>query len=151
MGFESGVWVCEVCGKTVSRLLGMAGLVSLPGGGVQLRPVVRGFCVAHRDKVRRGYQDELEVAGEILWVGEPDVELRPRSALAWIRHIDEQMGTELAGGRGFVLSSEERCPHCSAHVAWGTGPHLDDASIRPGGVAWECTGCGAAGVAYLPH
>ena len=33
MGFDSGIWDCAICGKTVSRLLGMAGGVELNEGG----------------------------------------------------------------------------------------------------------------------
>lgn len=149
MGFETGVWSCEICGQVVSRLLGMAGLVDLPNGGAQLRSVVRGYCSSHREEVRRGYLEELEATGEVVWVGDPDVELRPRNALAWIQHVDQELGSGMADGRGFVRSGDGRCPHCGADVSWETGPHVTDASSRRGGVAWECLGCGAAGVAYL--
>ncbi|WP_156697712.1 hypothetical protein [Nocardioides sp. Leaf285] len=149
MGFESGVWLCEICGKQVSRLLGMAGGVQLPGAGAQVRPVVRGYCLSHREAVRQAFREELEAVGEVMWVGEPAVDLRPRKAQAWLQHIDQQLGSAMADGRGFVQSNDGACPHCGADVSWGGGPHVPDAALRPGGVAWECVSCGAAGIAHL--
>jgi hypothetical protein len=149
MGFESGIWTCEVCGRPVSRLLGMAGLVGLHEGGVQLRAVVRAYCLQDREEVRRGFVEELEALGHALWSAEPDVELRPRTALAWMQHVEQELGAGLPGGRGFVRSRDGRCPHCAAHVAWGRGPHLQDASSRPDGVACECSSRGATGIAYV--
>lgn len=149
MGFETGVWLCEICGKRVSRLLGMAGAIELPAGGGRVRPVVRGYCGSHRGEVRQEFLDELEAAGRVAWVGEPDVELRPREALAWLRFIDEELSSAWTDGPGLVRSRDGSCPHCIGQVSWGTGPHVSDSADRPGGVAWECLDCGAAGIAYL--
>ena len=149
MGFDTGIWECATCGQTVSRLLGMAGVVELHEGGVRIRPVVRGYCGARRDAVRQTFVRELERVGTIQWLGEPDVELRPRNALVWITEAEMRFASSMPGGRGFSRSKEGRCPHCCGDVAWGTGPHADDDSVRPGCVPWVCTNCRAAGVAYF--
>lgn len=148
MGPETGVWVCEVCGKPVSRLLGMAGAVSLTAGGVQLRSVVHGYCAAHREAVRRAFSLELEAVGQIEWLGEPAAELKPREALAWQRYADRELSGGLDPDRGYVASRDESCPHCAVAVSWGVGPHVSDAAARPGALAWQCRGCGAAGLAH---
>jgi hypothetical protein len=147
MGFDSSTWSCEICEQTVSRLLGMAGGVSLDGGGVQMRSVVRGYCADHREDVAAAFREELEAAGEVKWFGDPIVELRPRSARAWLVWIDETFIAPNMDGRGLVDSPDGTCPHCRREVRWSAGPHIEDAAAR-GGVAWDC-GCGAAGVAYL--
>lgn len=149
MGFEAGVWSCEICGKQVTRLLGMAGGVESPAGGAQIRPVVRGYCALHREAVRQAFQEELEAFGEVTWLGKPDVDLRPRNAFAWLQRVDQELGSAMADGRGLVETRDGSCPHCGADVGWDSGPHVSDAALRPGGVAWECAGCGAAGVAYV--
>lgn len=149
MGFETGVWSCEICGQQVSRLLGMAGGVELPGAVPRVHAVVRGFCGSHREAVREAFREELEAAGDVVWVGEPDVDLRPRGAFSWLRHFDQEFGSAMADARGFVRSGDGACPHCRSDAEWGSGPHVPDAELRPGGVAWECLACGAAGVAYL--
>lgn len=146
---ESPVWSCEVCDQTVSRLLGMAGGVELPNGGVRVRPVVRGYCSSHKDDVREGFREELEAVGTILWFGTPDVELRPREAPAWLKYADLQLGSAVVSQAAASISGDGECPHCAAHVSWGTGPHIHEAASRMHAVAWECPKCGAGGVAYL--
>jgi hypothetical protein len=143
---DAKAWTCDTCGKPVSRLLGMAGGVSLSGGGVQVRSVVRGFCAAHRDDVAGAFRKELEASGAVSWFGDPVVELRPREVQAWLLWFDTTVIAPHADGRGLVESPDGTCPHCRSEVRWSAGPHVEDARAR-GAVAWECR-CGAAGVAY---
>jgi hypothetical protein len=146
MNDNATAWFCAICDKPVSRLLGMAGGVSLTSGGVQVRSVVRGFCEVHRDGVVSDFRTELESSGDLNWFGDPVVELRPREARAWLLWIDRTVIGPHANGRGFVESPDGTCPHCRSEVRWSAGPHVEDARAR-GAVAWECD-CGAAGVAY---
>jgi hypothetical protein len=104
MRWESRNWTCEVCGQAVSRLLGMAGVVQLPDGRTQVHPTVRGYCAAHRGVVSAAFRTELAQAGSVIWVGEPNAELRPRQADAWLEELDLGLGTSLAPNRGYVVS-----------------------------------------------
>jgi len=126
----------------------MAGGVTTLAGEAQLRPVVRSYCAIHRDAVPEAFKEELEATGSLDWFSDPIAQLRPPDALPWLRIVDERLLGHLAGRRGRMRSSSGPCPHCDSKIAWGTGSHEDDAWVR-NAVAWECHGCGPAGLADL--
>jgi hypothetical protein len=149
MGFRELVWRCDVCGKTVSRLLGWAAAVEIGGTETQIRPIVRGFCVAHREAVPESYRRDLERMGTVVWWADDIVELRPRDVDDFLLEADRALGTFRMPGAPPVDPSSTDCPQCGASVEWGTGPHVEDAAMRRGALAWVCTECGAAGLARL--
>jgi endogenous inhibitor of DNA gyrase (YacG/DUF329 family) len=149
MGNETPVWHCAVCGKRVSRLLGMAAAVELCAELTRVQPAIRGFCAQHRDAVVEAYRRELEAEGTIVWWGEELAELRPRDVDAFLFDADQLLGSFRMPGAPTGHPTSRDCPQCGGPVRWGMGPHTEDAAARRNAIAWECTSCGAAGLAYL--
>ena len=118
------------------------------GPGPELRGEAIGYCFDHRDLVLEQWRAGLEEAGEVKWISEGGEirDLRPAGVPEFLAQADSVFQQMLP--QGDALSSGA-CPHCGSEVSWGTGPHVDDAKQRPGTKAWECTGCGAAGLAYI--
>ena len=143
------VWHCDVCGKPVSRLLGMAAAVELSPELTRVQPAVRGFCAAHRVAVVAKYRKELQEVGTVVWWGDELAELRPRHVEAFLFDADQLLGTFRAPGAPAFDPQSTDCPQCGSAVRWGVGPHVDDAGLRHGAIAWDCLSCGAAGLAYL--
>jgi len=148
MSSSARAWSCEVCGKRVSRLLGMAGAVEVAGGATRVLPVVRGYCAQHRSAVMGGFQGELAGQGTLVWLSEPEVELKPRDAEGFLRHADLALGSFRPEGAPARGGQSSECPQCGSCVDWGRGPHLADAAVRRNAVAWACRTCDAAGLAY---
>ncbi len=146
---QTRVWRCDVCGKPVSRLLGWAAAVEMGGTETQIRPVVRGFCAAHRDDVPEAYRRELEQLGTVVWWADDIVELRPREVEDFLLEADRVLGTFRPPGAPPADHSSTDCPQCGAVVTWGVDPHVEDAALRRGALAWLCSECGSAGFAYL--
>lgn len=139
-------WMCDVCSQPVSRILGLAGIVILPNGAVSTRAVARGYCRAHRERVRQTWVGELESSGSVEWIGEPPADLRPRDVEEFLMFTDRRFS--LVGEGVVSASGDTACPHCRSAVKFGAGPHFNDAALRPGAESWVCPGCGAAGLAY---
>lgn len=140
-------WVCDVCGRLVNRIFGMAGACELPDGRNRIFHVARGYCLVHRDAVLDAFRNELASAGEPYFVLEPIVDLRPRHVVEFMRTAAVALGSPQDGRRD--TSGAFLCPYCECRVDWGDGPHMADASTVDGTVAWQCPGCGSAGLAYI--
>ena len=147
MTAETDVWRCDVCGKKVSRLVGLVAAVSLPGPMTRIRSSVRGYCRDHRSAVVDRYDAELEKQGTVTWREVFD-DVRPRTAATFLQMVDESFGMfsdPQTDDRGGIL-----CPDCGSPVSLGAGPHIQEATARAGTTAWACMGCGAAGLARVP-
>lgn len=142
------VYVCEVCSKPVSRMFGVGAQIEMPDGRVQLKTALLGFCAAHRDQVVPTWLTSLSSKGSAESVGEP-VELRPREGKGFLAHATREL-TRALGGYSSLAPEDDvpsQCPHCGADLRWGEGPHVDDDRVIAGDAfAWECPGCGAAGL-----
>lgn len=142
------VYVCELCNKTVSRLFGVGAQVQLTDGRVQVKTAVLGFCAAHRDQVIPSWLASLSKEGRAELFGEP-VGLRPKEGSVFLAHVTRELALA-AGGYSTIDregSAPSQCPHCGADLRWGDGPHSHDERVVAGDAhAWECTGCGAAGL-----
>lgn len=141
---------CLTCGRPTTRLYGVGAAVELAdGSGIRAKGEAIGYCLDHRDVVLEQWRTGLEEAGEIKWISEGDEirDLRPAGVPEFLAQADSVFLQMLPQGEAL---SPGGCPHCGGEVSWGTGPHVDDAKQRAGTKAWECTSCGAAGVAYMP-
>lgn len=145
MAEHTRAWMCDVCSRPVSRVLGLAGIVILPSGAMSTRAVARGYCRAHREQVRERWVSELEESGSVEWIGDPPADLRPRDVEEFLTFSD---GFGLVNEGVLPASGETACPHCGVSVEFGAGPHVEDALLRPGAISWVCPGCGAAGLAF---
>jgi predicted RNA-binding Zn-ribbon protein involved in translation (DUF1610 family) len=142
-------------------MFGFAGTVTPTEGlgGLSFRSAVHGYCRAHRELVAEGFPAALRAEGDAEIISDPPAELRPDSVARFQAGIDELRvsfvdATGLPGGtyHGDVESAPKNCPHCGATIAWRSGPHLSEAAGRGNAEAWECTGCGAAGMlVFTPH
>lgn len=137
---------CLECGKPTSRLFGFSALADVGDGKKELKVDAIGYCMSHRDTVQAVWESSL---GGTDWVAEEPIELRSRDA----RRFVEEVRIALAGGLGGVHempadgSAPSACPHCGARIYWGVGPHAQDQLvIQDRAFAWECSGCGAAGL-----
>lgn len=147
------VFNCDICRKPTSRLLGVgAGVVTHDTLAPSLRTAVLGYCGAHRDDVLPRFVDALALAGNVQWVSDPPVELRPAQVDAFLATVDRTMGAGPGAhgapppGEVDLHSPPENCPHCSGRLSWDTGPHVADAALRTAARAWECPSCNAAGL-----
>lgn len=140
-------WTCDVCGKAVNRIFGMAGVAELPDGRSRIFNVARGYCFEHREDVPEAFRLELAAVGGRYLVLEPIAELRPREVDAFLRESAVALGSPQDGRQD--ATGAFVCPHCDDPVRWGEGPHAADARELDGTVAWVCQGCGAAGLAYF--
>jgi predicted RNA-binding Zn-ribbon protein involved in translation (DUF1610 family) len=152
------VFQCEVCGRPTTRMFGFLGSVAPrdEGGGqrgVSLRSAINGYCRQHREQVATGFPDALRSEGEVGFLGEPPAELRPGTVPAFLAAVDEMrlsfidaVGLPAGAHQGDLDAAPEACPHCGGELAWAAGPHVAEAASRGNAIAWECTGCGAAGL-----
>jgi hypothetical protein len=141
---------CITCGRPTTRLYGVGAAVDLAdGSGIRAKGEVIGYCFDHRDLVLGQWRAALEEAGEVKWISEGDEirDLRPAGVSEFLAQADSVFQQLLPQGEALNPGA---CPHCGSEVSWGSGPHVDDAKQRPGTMAWDCTGCGAAGLAYMP-
>ena len=92
-------WVCDVCGKSVNRIFGMAGAAELVDGRSRIFNVARGYCLEHRDAVPAAFRDELASAGERYFMLDPIVELRPRYVDEFLRTAAVALGSPQDGRR----------------------------------------------------
>lgn len=149
-------FTCEVCQKPTTRMFGFLGTVTPtdqdPGkGGVSLRSAVHGYCREHRELVAAGFPAALAAEGTANLISDPPSELRPDDLSAFEAAVDQMrmrfaVEAGLPLGKVDVTQAPEECPHCGAKLAWREGPHAAEAARRPDAEAWECTGCGAAGM-----
>ncbi len=142
------VYACEVCGKPVSRLLGVGAQIEMPDGRVQLKTALLGFCAAHRAQVVPTWLTSISSRGRAETVGEP-VHLRPRDGKEFLSHATRELARAVGGYSTLDRQDNvpSQCPHCGADLHWGEGPHVEDDRVVAGDAfAWECTGCGAAGL-----
>jgi len=154
------VYSCAVCGKTTTRLQGFAALVNLSDEQGQLASrytAVLGGCAAHRAEIPQRFADDAAAKGEVAWICDEPVELRPAHVEQWYADVDRFLvkagvaaGVLPAGTSHISISSPEQvprsCPHCGGDLSWGTGPHVADARARGNAIAWECLDGRAAGI-----
>ena len=58
--------------------------------------------------------------GNIQWMSEPEVELPPRDALAWVREAEMRFGVcRSRTVADFTHSKDGRCPHCGLRLRGG--------------------------------
>ncbi len=140
---------CAACGKPTSRLHGLAAEIGLPDELSTTKVEVRGYCAAHREDVLASWDQDMAVFGTLIWsASQSPMALRPQDVEAF----EATALTEFAASWdvGDVdAKGNSTCPHCAEPVSLGTGPHVDDAARHPGTVAWQCPGCGAAGLLTL--
>lgn len=154
-------YTCEVCGKNTSRLLGFAAVVRLTGPGASAgktsrHTAVLGTCAGHRDQIPQRFADQATAKGEVQWIADEPADLRPSEVQDWYAAVDRilteaMISTGAAPSEALipVVMPEDvpsACPHCGSALSWHTGPHVEDAAARDGAMAWECRGCGAAGM-----
>lgn len=159
----TSVHTCAVCRKKTTRLLGFYALVNLAsdtGGRASRHTAVLGTCAAHREQIPALFAADAAAKGEAVWVCDEPFMLRPDQVEDWYASIDRTFAETLttagiapAGGALIPVHTPDglprNCPHCGGELSWGTGPHVADAEARGNAFAWECLGCGSAGLLQL--
>jgi len=157
---------CDVCGKTTSRLMGFAAVITLRlADGTKasrFQSSARGFCRAHREEIPARFLADVKAEGEVVWQAPEPAMLRPGNLPSFSRDMDElsleiveALGGAPADAQHHIFTSDalregappKACMHCGGRLSWGTGPHVKDALKRQGRAdPWECLDCGAAGI-----
>ncbi len=96
---------CEVCGKRVSRILGVGSKVVLEDDRIQVRSAVLGYCATHRDEVIPVWLDRQSADGQAESLGE-SVDLRPQDAHDFVVHANRF----LAEGWAVCMNLAPRTP-----------------------------------------
>jgi hypothetical protein len=153
---RSPSYACDVCEKPTSRLLGFLAEIRLPDGETtRIRSSVRGYCAAHRAAVRERFAADAAVEGTVGWLDDDPATLRPAQVQDWLDNVDRAIALAHAGAGGIpagvqaslvVAGGQSTCPHCGERVSVGSGSHVDEAASRSAAEAWQCPGCGAAGL-----
>jgi hypothetical protein len=140
---------CAACGRPTSRLHGLAAEIRLPDDLSTTKVEVRGYCAAHREDVLASWDQDMAAFGTLIWsASQSPMALRPQDVEAF----EAKALTDLAASwdvGGVDAMGRSICPHCGEPVSLGTGPHVDDVAKHPGTAAWQCHGCGAAGLLTL--
>ena len=140
---------CAACGKPTSRLHGLSAEIGLADDLRTTKVEARGYCAAHRQEVLAGWDHDMAAFGTLLWsASESPMALRPQDVEAFEATALTELAVSWDRGK-FDGHGAATCPHCTVAVTLGDGPHVDDAAKMAGSVAWQCPGCGAAGLVAL--
>jgi len=148
MGFDSGYWSCAICGRGVSRLVGMEGTIELPGCGLQMRRAFRGYCLAHRETVRSVFREDLKRWRELASMADTEVEPSARDAEASLARADRELWNAISAELG-VPASLGGCSRCGADTTLERLASAGRAEVDPHWLVWECLECDAGGPAYV--
>jgi hypothetical protein len=149
-------YYCEVCSKPTSRLLGFVAGLLIDDTTPSSHIAALGYCAAHRDQIPQMFVEIASAKGTIHWQSDEPVELRPAE-------VDRFLGTaariihQASVDAGLLPPAQEirsigtyRETARTAELNCRGAPvrtSLKPPAQRPGrAMAWECHGCGAAGM-----
>ena len=85
----SPAYQCLICGKPVSRLLGLGATIDVGNGVAESKISVVGYCAVHKQDVLPTFDAQMRELGEIISILDEGVELRPNQAEKWMRFSAE--------------------------------------------------------------